>query len=111
MNTMLVRAKERADNPLRFTNEDIVNSREDYSSYLKQELDDEICPHWSQWEEALQACSAISTITFERSEFEKEYERRQSARNKASVEEALEFLYRFSVVGYERRSGYGGSGW
>jgi hypothetical protein len=111
LNTTLARAKERADDPLRFTNEDIVNSREDYSSYLKQELDDEICPHWSQWEEALQACSAISTITFERSEFEKEYERRQSARNKASVEEALEFLYRFSVVGYERRSGYGGSGW
>jgi hypothetical protein len=27
------------------------------------------------------------------------------------VDEALELLYRFSVIGYERRSGYGGSSW
>jgi hypothetical protein len=27
------------------------------------------------------------------------------------VDEALEYLYRFSVIGYDRRSGYGGSSW
>lgn len=40
-----------------------------------------------------------STITFERKDFEREYSRRQSAGNKVTVDEALEYLYRFSVIG------------
>ncbi|MCP1831162.1 hypothetical protein J2R76_007862 [Bradyrhizobium sp. USDA 4532] len=112
LNTALERAKERNYGaPLVFLNEDIVGSREDYSSYLKQELDDEIRPHWAYWDEALQACSAISTITFERGLFEEEYAKRKSAKNPITASEALSLLYRFSVVGYERRSGYGGSSW
>ena len=111
LNTALAEAKKRKDDPLVFTNKDIVASREDYSSYLKKELDDEIRPHWAQWDEALQACSAISTITFDRDDFEKEYGRRKSAKNPVAFDEALEFLHRFSVIGYERRSGYGGSSW
>jgi hypothetical protein len=107
LNTALDRAKARGGEPLVFTNEDIVSSREDYSSYLKQELDDEIRPHWAYWDEALQACSAISTITFERNDFEREYARRQSASNDVTADKALALLYRFSVIGYERRSGYG----
>jgi hypothetical protein len=97
--------------PLIFANEDIVGSREDFSSYLKQELDDEIRPHWAYWDEALQACSAISTITFERDDFEREYAQRKSAKNDVTAAEALALLYRFSVIGYARRSGYGGSSW
>jgi hypothetical protein len=111
LNTALDRAKARGGESLVFTNEDIVSSREDYSSYLKQELDDEIRPHWAYWDEALQACSAISTITFERNDFEREYARRQSASNDVTADKALALLYRFSVIGYERRSGYGGSYW
>jgi hypothetical protein len=111
LNTALVEAKKRKAEPLVFTNKDVVASREDYSSYLKQELDDEIRPHWRFWDEALQACSAISTITFDRQDFEREYARRKSENNPVTVDEALRYLYRFSVVGYERRSGYGGSSW
>jgi hypothetical protein len=112
LNTALDRAKERGgDPPLIFANEDIVGSREDYSSYLKQELDDEIRPHWSYWDDALQACSAISTITFERDDFEREYAKRKSPKNAVTAAEALALLYQFSVIGYERRSGYGGSSW
>jgi hypothetical protein len=112
LNTALDRAKERGgEMPLTFANEDIVRSREDYSSYLKQELDDEIRPHWAYWDEALQACSAISTITFERDDFEREYAQRKSPKNDVTAAEALALLYRFSVIGYERRSGYGGSSW
>jgi hypothetical protein len=85
--------------------------RETYSAYLKAELDDEIMAHWPQWEEALQACSAISTLTFQREEFEEEYGRRRSKANPLAADEALETLFRFSVIGYERRSGYGGSSW
>jgi hypothetical protein len=111
MNSALNQAKKRNDNPLVITNPDVVNAREQYSNYLKSELDDEIMAHWPQWEEALQACSGISTMTFERGEFEKQYEQRRSSANKLGCDEALEHLYRFSVIGYERRSGYGGSSW
>lgn len=111
LNIALKEAKRREAEPTVFTNKDIVSSRDEYSSYLKRELDDEIRPHWGFWDEALQACSAISTITFERSEFESEYGRRQSLLNAMSSENALNLLYRFSVIGYERRSGYGGSSW
>jgi hypothetical protein len=82
-----------------------------YSVYLKAELDDEIISHWPQWEEALQACSAISTVTFRKDEFVNEYDRRRSGSNSISANDALKLLYKFSVIGYERRSGYGGSSW
>lgn len=92
-------------------NKDIVNARVRYSRYLKQELDDEVVPHWPQWEEALQACSAISTLTFERGEFETEYTVRKSSANQIGHSEALELMYSFSIIGYEKRYGYGGTGW
>jgi hypothetical protein len=111
LNAALSKAKKRSDEPCVFINKDIVDARDEYSAYLKEELDDEILPHWPQWEEALQACSAISTITFDRTEFTVEYTRRMSNANSVGPEEALALLYRFSVIGYETRSGYGGSSW
>lgn len=111
LNSALDYAKHRSDEPLRFSNRDIINSRQTYSAYLKEELDDEILPHWPKWEQALQACSAISTITFTRDSFRREYDIRRSDDNDADAESALERLYRFSVIGYSTRSGYGGSSW
>lgn len=111
LNAALAEAKKRGVSPLLLDNQDITNARESYSVYLKRELDDEIIAHWPQWEEALQACSALSTITFGRDEFIAEYDRRRSTANQLTAEEALKMLYRFSVIGYERRSGYGGSSW
>ena len=121
LNSALAEAKKRGGSPsllddqdvtpLLLDNQDVTNARETYSVYLKAELDDEIIAHWRRWDEALQACSAISTITFQRDEFTREYERRRSRENEITAEEALQFLYRFSVIGYERRSGYGGSSW
>lgn len=111
LNIILKEVKKSSVEPAVIQNEDIVNSREEYSRYLKSELDDEITPHWPQWDEALQACSAVATITFERAEFDDQYNRRKSRQNTVNSDEALALLYRFSVIGYERRSGYGGSGW
>ena len=111
LNATLASAKRRDEDPLVFSNEDMVGAREVYSRYLKDELDDEILPHWPLWEEALQACSAIATLTFERNQFVLEYEKRRSYGNSMSAEDALAMLYRFSVIAYERRSGYGGSSW
>lgn len=111
LNIVLAEAKKRSEEPTHFTTKDIIASRDEYSRYLKQELYDEIGSHWAQWEEAIQALSAISTITFEKADFEKEYENRRSKLNSVAFDEALALLYRFSVIGYSRRSGYGGSGW
>jgi hypothetical protein len=111
LNSALAEAKRRGGSPLLLDNKDVTNARESYSVYLKAELDDEIIAHWAHWEEALQACSAISTITFSREEFIREYERRKSRQNAVSADHALALLYRFSVIGYERRSGYGGTSW
>lgn len=111
LNAALHEARKRPDEPLLFSNPDIVNSRGEYSFYLKNELDDEIRSHWSNWDDALQSCSAISTITFDKDDFVKEYIKRKSKDNALSPDEALKELYRFSVIGYEKRSGYGGSSW
>lgn len=111
LNAALAEAKKRDSEPLIFENEDIVAARDSYSPYLKAELDDEILAHWPHWEEALQACSAISTITFDKAQFIEEYSRRRSKQNKVEPDDALRLLYSFSVLGYERRSGYGGSSW
>lgn len=111
LNASLAEAQKRADDPLVLTNRDIIDSREQYSTYLKEELDDEIIPHWPKWEQALQACSAMSTITFDREDFVEEYEGRRTKDNHVCADDALELLYRFSVIGYSRRSGYGGSSW
>jgi hypothetical protein len=94
-----------------FDNDDIQAAREPYSRYLKQELDDEIGPHWPYWHEALQACSELATITFTRDAFHDAYNRKKSKNNKLSADEALESLYGFSVIGYRRGIGTGGSGW
>ena len=111
LNSILAQAKRRSDNPLVLLNKDIVDAREEYSAYLKKELDDEIDPHWELWGEALRACSAISTVTFERREFFKAYSSVRTPKNNVDADDALSILYRFSVIGYERRSGYGGKGW
>ncbi|QDG73511.1 P-loop ATPase, Sll1717 family [Janthinobacterium tructae] len=99
------------DVPLILENRDIVGAREKYSSYLKQELKDEIIPHWQYWEDALKAFSELATQTFKIDQFRVEYEKRKSTGNLLSPDEAISKLYEFSVVGYERRSGYGGSSW
>ncbi len=97
--------------PLIITNKDITHARTSYSLFLKNELDDEIGPHWSTWDEALTTCSAISTITFQRHQFVDEYNKRKSKENNVSADDALNYLYQYSVIGYESRSGYGGSSW
>ena len=111
LNSILEKAKERDLNALFIINQDIVAAREAYSKYLKQELDDEIKPHWQSWSESIQACSSIATITFSKSEFTSAYDIKRSPANPFPAGEALSMLYRFSVIGYETRSGYGGSRW
>jgi len=112
LNIALRVAKRRKSGPQEFINKDIVTARSEYSTtYFKQELDDEVSPHWPQWEESLQALTAIGKEVFEKSEFSIEYGQIRSEKNNADSDRALELMYRFSVIGYQKRSGYGGSGW
>lgn len=111
LNDALSIAKKRAEKPLKFSNEDINGCRDLYSEYLKEELDDEITPHWKEWAEALRACSKTQTITFSKSDFLKSYKAMKTKDNPYDAEQALEQLYRFSVVGYLRPSSGGGSSW
>lgn len=94
----------------RFENADIIGARESYSKYLKQELDDEIVPHWSKWSDTIQAFSHIATINFTRDEFDQAWKKRKVSLS-TDADAALEILYRFSVIGYRRGIGKGGSGW
>lgn len=111
LNEALKIAKARDDDLLYFVNDDINSAREAYSAYLRDELADEISPHWDSWLDGLNACSKTETITFRKSDFLISYKRMKSAKNKVDAETALENLFRFSVVGYERRIAGGGSGW
>ncbi|MNJ56645.1 hypothetical protein D3C77_522040 [compost metagenome] len=94
-----------------FTNKDIVNSRREYSTYLRLELQDEIAPHWPEWEDSLKAISKIGLLSFARISFERDYPNFSRASNNRSFDQALEILYEYSVLGAYRASGYGGKKW
>lgn len=111
LNEALKVAKLRNDDPLVFVNDDFNACREEYSEYLKDELSDEIGPHWSDWADGLRACSKTQTITFQKEEFLKNYLKIRSTTNQHEGDAALEQLYRFSIVGYLRPSSGGGSSW
>jgi hypothetical protein len=111
LNAALDEAKRRSEVPLIFENSDILAARQSYSSYLKAELDDEIGPHWSLWTEALNACGQIGNITVRRGELSEIYSSMRSKKNEVDVDEALALLYRFSVLGYKKGRGGGGSEW
>lgn len=91
-------------------NSDITAARETYSKYFKGELDDEIKTHWPKWTEAIQAISDISTLSFTRSAFEEAWKKKKESSSITS-DEALEILYQYSVIGYRRGIGTGGSSW
>ncbi|HBP5764838.1 P-loop ATPase, Sll1717 family [Pseudomonas aeruginosa] len=112
LNSVLERVRERApvaDGDRLITNKDVVASRPYYSRILKSELDDEIKPHWKSWDECLRVISGIGLVSFTKDTFVERYEKTKLVEF-YSADEALKFLYEFSVIGYYRvRSGYGGS--
>ncbi len=93
-----------------FSKEDIYDARPQYSKYLRNELHEEISPHWPQWEEPLRACSAIATMVIKRDTFNQEYEKRRGDKSLEPAS-ALEALYGYSVVGYRRGLPSGGTEW
>ncbi len=110
VNLALLEANKREDDPLLFSNADIISARNSYSNYLKNELDDEIKAKWPNWDLAIRVFANIATLTFTREQFDREY-RKLGSKDEVEAERALEILFEFSVLGYETRSGFGGSGW
>lgn len=108
LNEALKIALTRTEEPLIFINDDFNACREEYSEYLKDELADEIDPHWPDWTDGLRACSKTQTITFQKEDFLAHYKKIKAAKNPLNGDAALEQLYRFSIVGYLRPSGGGG---
>lgn len=94
------------------TNDDIASARSEYSTYFKEELDDEVKAHWPEWEDATNALRDIGYITFTRSQFDEAYERQKTEKNAVSDGgAALAKLFEYSVVAYLRPRRGGGSDW
>lgn len=111
LNVLLETTKKKQPLKLKFENKDIVDSRPRYSNYLKNELDDEISPHWPDWEVCLRTLSKIGKVYFTKDEYSSAYtETHQNNTTKSEVK-SLEELYNYGIISYEARSGYGGSGW
>lgn len=110
LNYALDIANDRDEEENVFSKEDIYDARPQYSRYLRNELHEEISPHWPQWEEPLRACSAIATMVIKREHFNHEYEKRRGEKS-FDPANALEALYGYSVVGYRRGLPSGGTEW
>jgi len=108
-NVCLDRAK--ATGGARISNRNIADARPEYSEYLVQELNDEIHEAVPEWRAYLDALRRVHKLRFERAEFEASYQTLNLNRYKRSIDEVLEILYEFSIIGFTKTGGggYGGS--
>ena len=92
-------------------NEDIAAARSDYSEYLISELDHEIHEVFAEWRRYMDALRRVHTVSFRREDFTAAFSALRLARLELSPDDALELLYRFSVIGFRKigGGGYGGS--
>lgn len=94
------------------TNEEVNNARAEYSTYFKEELDDEIKAHWPEWEDAVAALRDIGYVTFSKQQFVGAYNVVKSESNPVQDPmDALLKLFEYSVVTYRRPKGGGGTEW
>jgi hypothetical protein len=96
----------------RITNQNVAEARPEYLEFLVAELDDEIHPVLAGWEGLLDVLRRIHTMRFSRDTLEASFkDLRLEDRLDLTVEDAVELLYRFSVLGFVKigGAGYGGS--
>jgi hypothetical protein len=95
-----------------FTNEDVNLARIEYSDYLRNELVDEIHKYNPEYQIYLEILRQIGYQLFTLRDFTEAYEAWKSRLTDGiQVEEILERLFEFSIIGFYRAggSGYGGS--
>jgi hypothetical protein len=98
-----------ADPSPRFENVDLNNARVDYSTYLMNELDDEVHKHLPHYPALVEVLRLVGVWQFDFEQFERHYDANPVPDHGARA--ALQDLFDFSLVGFYRPGGrgYGGS--
>lgn len=91
----------------KFSNADLIAARTKYSTYLRQELVDEIHKHIPNYQEYFQVLINIRDLRFSRADFDEAWRSRPSLTD-TDPTDGLRELFEFSVVGYRRAGGGGG---
>lgn len=97
--------------PERFENVDLNNARSEYSSYLMNELDDEIHKHVPHYEDLVSLLRSVGVWQFSLEDLKTSYEANKKLADVKPFNEVLQELYEFSLIGFYRPGGrgYGGS--
>jgi hypothetical protein len=102
----------RAAGSVRIQNRDIAAARPSYSIYLVDELDDEMAEAVPVWPQLMDVLRRIHHVRFSPDDFRRAYVALCVADGYGmGADEALEALFRFSVLGFTKTggAGYGGS--
>lgn len=116
MNLSINQAQKRLENnpkgDLRVINEDINAIRDDYSTYLYGELQDEISGKYPDYEKYLEILREIHVLAFTKEEFDDKFNEMKKRYNFIETSNiVMERLYEFSIIGFYKPGGggYGGS--
>lgn len=115
LNLALEAAKERIrreELPDKITNDDIHSIRSSYSTYLYEELRDEITGKYPDFDNYMELLRDVHTLTFSRESFVEHYNTlRQRLHLEIDVDTILTRLYEFSIIGFYKPGGggFGGS--
>jgi hypothetical protein len=95
----------------KFENIDLNQARTEYSTYLMNELDDEIHKHIPHYHEHVELLRTMGVWQFTPDEFVKLVNVEVGRSQQSEARTALEELYNFSIIGFYRPGGrgYGGS--
>jgi hypothetical protein len=110
MNCILSQVKGRASGDGLISNGDVTAARPDYSTYFKGELDDEMLPHWGDWDVSMTSIASLAKLGFSYAEFEASYDIRITD-DMPDARAVLARLFAFSVIGYRQIVSGGGSRW
>ncbi len=91
--------------PALIGNEELAAARKAYSQYLFNELDDEISPTMRSWQDCVEVLRKLTATKFTRAAFARAFEESTVKSKGIGVDEALELLYRYSIIGIERAPG------
>jgi hypothetical protein len=93
----------------RFTNKDVQDARNEYSTYLLNEIDDEIPKHYPHYQKYIEILKSMESLQFTLDDFEKACTRRKDfLPSDATPLAILMALFQFSLIGYYAQGG--GSG-
>ncbi|MET9251596.1 hypothetical protein [Nonomuraea sp. NPDC003709] len=106
-NEILVAHHDTGTSATKFENVAVHTAREEYSSYLLNELDDEISKHIPTYKEYLEVIKVVGTEKFSLNDFKVAWNNSSALKDVEPVS-ALAQLFEYSVVGYLKPGGRGG---